>query len=570
MMVFVQPARATPGRPSVRSLAYQIRPVVGNGVPRCEIDVDFAGDASGHTKIVLPSEWAGEENLFACVRNLSVAGGNAVLSDTAEPTVKAVTHMPGAKLRIHYDLVQDAPGAPRAGRGAGYRPVLQPEYFQWIGHSAWVLPMWGDDARADITLDWRDVPEGWSIENSFGANQTRQRFRVPLGDFEHAVFAGGDFRLRSTTVRGKPVYVAVRGAWSFSDDDLTALVGKIVTAEREFWRDFDHPYYVITVLPLDRAEGEKSIGGTGLTTSFATFMTTNATLDEVKWLFAHEYFHNWNSQRTGRLKEPQAQLYWFSEGFTDYYTYVLLLRANLMTFEEFTEHYNEILRSYYLSPARSAPNERVIQEFFQNEAVSKQPYWRGALLATAWDARIRKATNGAKSLDDVLRDMFAAWKRDPNYEVTADVVDSFVSRYTGASVRDDVRRFIEMGETIDPVDDLLGPCARREEAEIATFDLGFDLDALKTKKEIADVRPDSAAYAAGVRNGQSIVRRKPIYLNDPTHEVEITIKDGDGERTITYYPKSPHGPKVPQYRLEPANPAARCPGRFLETTGKGR
>lgn len=546
------PAFAAAARPSTPRVEYTFRV----GPSRVSAEMRFAGDASGKTQLILPSAWAGEEKLYACVGNLRVLTPGAELSDTDDPAVKAIAHAPNADLRVSYDLVQDVEGAPHAGRGAGYRPVVQPTYFQWIGNTGLVVPGWDQRAPVDVRMAWRDLPNGWTVANSFGARATSQRVRARLEDVLQAVYAGGDFRVTTTKVRGKTVAVAMRGAWTFSDADFATLVGRIVGAERAFWRDDDQPYFLVTVLSLDRTEGQKSVGGTGLTDSFATFMTTNATTDDVTYLLAHEYFHNWNSTKLGRPAEPEARIYWFSEGFTDYYAYLLLLRDGLLTREQYVARVNEVLRGYYTSPARSAKSERIEREFFTDEAVSKQPYWRGALLAASWDARIRRATNGAKSLDDVMRDMLAEGKKDRDRELSAETIDAHVRRYLGESVLDDVRRYVDAGETIEPSADLLGPDVVRETTELPVYELGLDLDAVK-RKEVASVVPGSAAYAAGLRDGQTIVRRKPIYLNDPTHEVEITIKDGDGERTIVYLPRAARGTVVPQFRLTP--PSADAP-----------
>ena len=270
----------------------------------------------------------------------------------------------------------------------------------------------------------------------------------------------------------------------------------------------------------------------------------------------HEYFHNWNDQLLGRLAEPEAQLYWFSEGFTDYYTYVLMRRAGLMSEAQYVAHVDEVLKSYYTSPARDVANERVVREFFTDAAVSKQPYWRGELLAASWDVRIRRATHGAKSLDDVMRDMLAEGRRNRERTITAETIDAHVRRYLGESVLDEVHRHVEHGELIEPAADLLGPNATLETTELPVYELGVDLAAVK-RKEIAEVVPGSAAYTAGLSDGQTIVRRKPIYIGKPDHEVEITIRDGDAERTIVYFPRAARGTVIPQFRLTP--PAAAAP-----------
>ena len=197
-----------------------------------------------------------------------------------------------------------------------------------------------------------------------------------------------------------------------------------------------------------------------------------------------------------RIPEPEASLYWFSEGFTDYYSYVLLARAGILTADDVVARVNEVLRLYALSPARNAKEEQIVREFFTSEPVSKQPYWRGALLAMTWDGRIRRATDGKKSLDDVMRDLLARWKADSSVALTPETVDAAVRSYLGASILGDVDRYVVRGETFEPPADLLGTCFVREDVELPAFELGLDLEALKTKK-ISGVVAGSAAYAAG-------------------------------------------------------------------------
>jgi hypothetical protein len=57
----------------------------------------------------------------------------------------------------------------------------------------------------------------------------------------------------------------------------------------------------------------------------------------------------------------------------------------------------------------------------------------------------------------------------------------------------------------------------------------------------------------------TIVRRKPIHLGDPTKEVEITVRDGEAERTITYLPAARTGRLVPQLRFRDAAGCAEGP-----------
>jgi predicted metalloprotease with PDZ domain len=399
-----------------------------------------------------------------------------------------------------------------------------------------------------MLLKWRNLPKSWTLANSFGTSQKNQSFRTTIEDFVHAVFIGGDFRIQFTPIGGKPVYTAVRGTWQFSDAAFAEMVQKIIKVEREFWRDYSTPYYLVTLLPLQAPPNVVNTGGSGLTNSFANFATSNGELERFKDLLAHEYFHNWNSVKLGRLKEPETLLYWFSEGFTDYYAYLLLLRSGLITIDEYLQRYNRLIREYYLSPVREASNQRVLQDFWNDDDVHDLPYRRGFLLATNWNALLRRASDGKNSLDDAMLDMLRAAKQNKP-ELTAEYINEYVSRYAKRSILSDMQRYVENGALILPEKDAFGPYVQMEMVETPLFELGLDLEALRDKKVIAGVVPDSAAYRAGLRDGQVVVRRSPVYSGDSSKPLGITIMEDGRERTIKYYPASRKTVSVPQFKL---------------------
>ncbi len=537
---------AVSGAPS-RSMEVTLEHIASGPQPRVLIEARFAGGASGKTALRLPSKWAGQSELYKCIANLKVLSPGATLTDGAEPHRMVITHAPRQQLQIRYELIQDDPKVLAPGRGAGYRPVVQPGWFHWIGHTAWVLPDWSLDDPASIKLDWRKLPAGWSVSNSFGASEREQKFRASRHELEHAVFVGGDFRVKRAAVRGKPVFVALRGQWGFTDNEFLALIGRIVELEREFWRDFDYPHYLVTLLPLESRPGFVSIGGTGLTNSFATFVVPNVKLDDLKFLITHEYFHNWNTLGIGRMKEPEQLRYWFSEGFTDYYTWLLQLRGGLVSLEDYVADFNKALREYYLSPVNTADNQRVQREFFSNGEIGRLPYWRGRLLAAAWNAEIKRKSGGKQSLDDAMRDLHRTGRKQKGFEISEETINEFVRRYTGADMSPQIAKHIDRGELIAP--DSLGPCAQLESVSVGEYELGFDPDALRTKAVIAGVKPGSAAYEAGLRDGQKVLRRS-IYAGDPTKPVELTIKDGEQEKVVKFLPVSRNQKMVPQFKLK--------------------
>ena len=270
-----------------------------------------------------------------------------------------------------------------------YEPIMKPEYFHLIGHGVFVRPEWGDDVALHITLDWRNIGEEWVLANSFGSRTAAKGFTQSMDiDFNkllHAVYLGGDYRLHRRDLNGRKLYIALRGAWQFKDEEFAAIVTKIVAAERAFWKDSGPPTYLVALSPTD-PESPSSIHGTGLTNSFTMLISLdNGLSDTLIRTLAHEHFHNWNASQIGSMEsDPNApderdevHRYWFSEGFTNYYARLLLLRSGLWSWSSYLADLNQALNDYYTSPAVTATNDVIASRFFADRALELLPYMRG-------------------------------------------------------------------------------------------------------------------------------------------------------------------------------------------------
>ena len=89
--------------------------------------------------------------------------------------------------------------------------------------------------------------------------------------------------------------------------------------QRDFWQDHSQKYFAVTMTPTHQENGS-SYQGSGLTNSFATSASNNDNLDPegLVYLFNHELQHNWTGHTI--VNQNEEEQYWFSEGFTDYYT----------------------------------------------------------------------------------------------------------------------------------------------------------------------------------------------------------------------------------------------------------
>src|SRR5258708_10299669 len=69
-----------------------------------------------------------------------------------------------------------------------------------------------------------------------------------------------------------------------------------------------------------------------------------------------------------------------------------------------------------------------------------------------------------------------------------------------------LRGYAELGNTVQVPASALGPCAILQMDDIPRFDLGFDREPLLTQHIISGVRVGSAAFQAGLRDGQEVTR----------------------------------------------------------------
>lgn len=511
-----------------------------------EVSVTFAGDADGTTRLVLPNEWGGQRELYRSIRSIRVQPATATLSETAKPYLKLIKHKAGEALTVSYEVVQDFQG--RFRNKVRYRPVVDKSFVHWIGNTVFVLPDWKDETEIDVSLDWKGLPGQWTVAHSFATGKRDHRFTAALGELRASIMVAGDFRIASTKAAGKPVDLAIRGKWAFTDAELAEMVRRVIETEREFWKDHSQDRYLVTLVPIDERPDALSFGGTGLTDSFALFATPNATVESLRGLLAHEYAHNWIPGRLGQMPEPEQELYWFSEGFTEYYTYKLLANGGMITKEELVARYNELIREYYMLPVRDASNERIVKDFWSDRNVQRLPYLRGLMFATNLDAEIKRATGGRSSLDDAVRELFSAAKKQPQ-PLSFGSLEALFTKYLGRDAGPMIRQHLIDGELIVPRSDALGAGISQETVQMPVFELGFDFDKFAKERIVAGVDANSAAYAAGLRNGQQRNGGVSLSFGDTSREIELKVKDGEGEKTVKFLPVARERVLIPQYKL---------------------
>lgn len=518
------------------SLHYTIEPYLDEKELVLEVRLKFQAQSEDATFLFLPSSWGSQEKLYKEIILIESLTPNTRLDDTEKPDIKIIRHSPHEKIEIRYCIKSTH----CKDQEWYYRPILEKKYFFFFGHCFFVAPETDFEQPAKINLEWKGFPDEMALANSFGAQERKQKLYIPISHLYHSTYCGGDFTLYECGDGKSPIYLAVKGKWSFSIDHLSHLVQTIIDTQRSFWNDHDFPCYLITVMP---SKSESYIAGTALTNAFSIFIadfheSSRSSWNSIAWLLSHEHFHTWNGMKM-RASSSAGSMTWFTEGFTEYYAAELNLRANIITLEEYLDHVNRMIYDYYASPVRNIKNRRIEKTFWSEWTYQRLPYVRGFLLALNWNDKIKTRSNSQLSLDDGMLALFKKVDK-PGKTFNLNHIQSLFKEYLGSEVEDDLEDYIKKGKTI--------PLRENIFEEIAAVEwmpnVGFNLKTAKDEGWIDGVIEDSPAYKAGLRNGYYI-----LDYQTKKDEIQVHIsKDKIKAKTIKYRYDEKSGP-IPQFTL---------------------
>ena len=196
-------------------------------------------------------------------------------------------------------------------------------------------------------------------------------------------------------------------------------VQRIVREQHELWGFFPYERYLFLNLIIEAGGGIEHKASTVLMTSRWQMRDHTKYLDWLT-LVSHELFHAWNVKRLRPVElgpfdyesEVHTRSLWVAEGLTVYYGALLVHRAGLSTRDEYLSSLSSQIRDLQTTPGRlvqsveQASYDAWTKHYRRNENSSNTTvsyYTKGAVIGFLLDARIRRTTGGARTLDDVLR-----------------------------------------------------------------------------------------------------------------------------------------------------------------------
>lgn len=383
-----------------------------------------------------------------------------------------------------------------------------------------------------------------------------------------------NFKTLSFEVKGVPHRIVIDGEGNYDPEKMRSDVRKIVETEVELMGGEVpyHDYTFILHLRSNTGGGLEHLNSTALgyprfgfglepsddVTSAAPNAQPQRTYRGFLSLVAHEFFHVWNVKRIrpdalgpfDYAKENYTKLLWVAEGITDYYARVVLKRAGLISDLAFLRETAKAFEDLQKTPGRFVQSaeessfDTWIKFYRQDEnSVNSQVsyYDKGAILGLLLDLEIRKRSQGAKSLDEVMRYLYNEfYKKDRNY--TPEDFQKACELMAGSSLELFFASYVRGREELDYNSGLATAglhldTARKSGSRKSAGKsyLGADLAQEADRLEVRRVYAGSPAYEQGLNTGDQIVALNNMRANKEFFDARLAEKKPGDLITLTIF-----------------------------------
>lgn len=496
-----------------------------------EITAKWKGPAQ---KIDLPQDYYGVRDIYRSV--VSIAGDDGTKVEAGEkPNERMVTPNKDGQVTVRYRLSYD----PVAAQSNSFGPITTPSQIQTF-LCQWMLRIGNLEEVRSHTIALKNIPKGWRPYTSLAPKADRIQVKASYETLISAMIGAGDLLRHSFKVKNKPVEVVLAKGYAIDSRRIFGQIEKVVKLQREWFNDYSQPFYTISI-----AQRLDNIAGTSIGNSFVCFIKPDVEEQQLMLLLSHEMFHHWLPGHMHVLDPGEQNRWnweWFDEGFAEYFARVVLLESGAITKERFIELLNRDLYNIADNPARNKSYDQVVADI-ESGAFSvghkKLSYYRGALIASNWDVRIKEFTKGKQSLASVIRDLAQiAARTDGNL-----TQDQFAQTFqkVGVDIKKERETFIVRGETIPPLLTAFDGYVLKEIA-MPHYAIGFDVAASTREKKIVGLIAGSAAEKAGLRDGMTYLRiSQPNRFGNawtPASKATVWVREDGKDRAFEYVPVS--------------------------------
>jgi predicted metalloprotease with PDZ domain len=276
----------------------------------------------------------------------------------------------------------------------------------------------------------------------------------------------GNLAVSEFDVDGSKHFVVAAGEpGNWNGKRAAAELQKVVEQDRRLWGPLPFKKYVFLFVVRERGGGGGGLEHLNSALMFGGSAATRQDGPNLSWLMfvSHEYAHAFNVKRLRPVelgpfdyeKEPRTSGLWIAEGLTTYYGDLLVCRAGFGGVREWLGRQSSQINQLQKSPGRLA---QTLDDASLNVWTSSMSgvggssktisyYVKGPVVGFLLDAKVQRATAGAKSLDDVMRLAYQRYGGAKGF--TADEFRQTAEEVAGVSLKDQFHKWLATTEELD-------------------------------------------------------------------------------------------------------------------------
>ena len=396
------------------------------------------------------TEWL-EDGYGHYLQDLTVtdANGKTLVIEEIDKTQWAVETRDALPVTLHYKaLLNHDEREWHWGRDEA--PYAQDDCVFWPGYALFIA-----DAVEDIEL-CIDVPDHWSVSVPWERIEPNSHRFVckDQNDLMYAYLVIGEHAERLVETGTTKIVLALGGRFKGAMDEMEQVVAALLQTYSEIFDGTPKDQLLCVANPYGK-KGYRSGGVSRRSIS----MLIGETVDEANrgfWLpvVARLVCYLWNGsyidirEGTGAIGFKEQE-YWFSAGFTQYYSEIVSVRLGLASETDFLRNLERTWEAYL-----SRQGQLSIHEAGEDKSANRElVYDGGSLIAAALDLQIRSRTENRSSLDDVMKQMYREFGLTGVPYAINDVI-RIVNRITGADFKPFFREYVTGTEQL-PLEEYL-------------------------------------------------------------------------------------------------------------------
>lgn len=410
----------------------------------------------------IPGGWAE----FVDIRSISYSNGQPIpfhWNDSSKawdvPAAKNCVITVAYRVRLEHDNYNWD-----AGGGIDGRPtVWNNEVLFWVTKALFV---YGQGTPAELKAEIVfELPKDWKISTPWMRTSDNGFLAESLDMLDNNLLVVGNQIEDRIQVDGMSILLVTPSSISHRMELLRNTMKAILPVYKQVFKELPGTNYLICVSKNEIEDGE------AYANSFhQMFNDKNLKEREIVWAntFAHEMFHYW----TGIIYNDNFEgNYWFSEGFTDYYSSLALIRSNTVSEQDYLKKLAFQFARFH--SVRSLMREKVslIQAGHHKIENWHLIYGGGATIAFVLDVEIRSITEGRKSLDDFMERLYVEFGKKGNPFTIEDQI-RILNQLTNSDFGPIFKKYIQGTE---PVLDLITIACEKAGLAMAQYQSEFYL-----------------------------------------------------------------------------------------------